>query len=144
MASKSCMPPKRHNSRGAFAAWLCLFAAICLYAPLAAAAWPASTSCCDGNHCAIPAHQHRGTTHRTATEARDDMQCQHGAPGMTSCSMQCCQQLDHLSLRPMAYVGPMTLAIAAPVIEARYVQAPQPPDVFRCSEPLSPPPRTTV
>jgi hypothetical protein len=69
------------------------------------------------------------------------MQCEHGTTGMTSCSMQCCHQVEHISLSPAAYIVPAPLVIATPLHEARYSPAPQRVDVFRSYEPLSPPPR---
>src|SRR5271165_7670886 len=134
MASTSCMPPKRNNSSRVFSSWLCLFAAICLYAPLAAAAWPASTSCCDGNHCAIPAHQHRGASHRTSSEASHGMQCEYGGSGMANCSMACCQQQDRAPIPPAAYVMPPPVSIAAPVVAASAFVAQQPNEFLRSAE----------
>jgi hypothetical protein len=133
------MPRQRHNSRNLFAAWLCLFAAICLYAPLTLSAWPASVSCCDGNHCAIPGHAHRGAS----SESRRAMQCQHGSSSMADCTMACCQQQERAPISPVAYVMPPLAALPAPGAAAPNLPASQPNNFPRFIEPLSPPPRTS-
>ncbi len=134
------MHPARHNSRRVFAAWLCLFAAICLYVPLTLSAWPVAMSCCDGNHCAIPAH-HRGTSHSSSRGTEQGMPCEHGANGMSDCGMSCCEQQEHAAIAPVAYVLPVAIPLAAPVLQARRTFAAQPTEFLRSIEPLSPPPR---
>lgn len=118
-----------------------MFAAICLYAPLALAAWPANASCCDGNHCAVPAHPHRGASHRTLAESGHGMECEQGTAGMTSCSMQCCQQQECAPIASVSYVMPPPVFLSVPVGGASNFFAFQPNEFSRSSEPLSPPPR---
>src|SRR5271156_2615738 len=95
------MSLNRANSWRKFCALLCLLAALCLYAPLTISAWPARTSCCDGNHCAVPTHLQRSASN----ESGHGMECQHGTAGTANCTMACCQQ-DRAPVVPVVYVMP--------------------------------------
>ena len=126
---------RRQNSQNRLAAWLCLFAALCLYAPLTLAAWPARQSCCDAGLCAMPEHHHH---HAAASES--SAHCDHSA-GMTDCNMACCEQHEHAAIAPVAYVLPAPATTAAPVVTARKPQAETPNNFFVSLDPLYPPPR---
>jgi len=134
------MRAARHNSRQLFPAWICIFAALCLYAPLAVAAWPASASCCDGNRCAVPTHTHGNAKSETGRA----MQCKHGAASMANCSMACCQQQEGTPIAPVTFVMPPPVALSAPVADASRVCILEPNEFSRSAEPLSPPPRTSL
>jgi hypothetical protein len=114
-----------------------MFAALCLYAPLTLSAWPASPSCCTGNHCAIPEHHHR----HAASNSGDAMKCHPGTTGMVNCSMACCQIQDHPPIAPVAYLLPPAAINLVATIFSRPPQAASPNAFVRFFEPLSPPPR---
>src|SRR5260370_13304107 len=68
------------------AAWVCLFAAVALYAPLAGAAWSAhAINCCTGDYCPIPGHHH----HKNQASPHGDMACGHDSGAMICCPMSC-------------------------------------------------------
>jgi hypothetical protein len=127
----------RRTIQSRLAAAFCMFAALCLYAPLTLSAWPARPACCTGNHCAIPEHHH----HRNAASDSDAMKCHPGTTGMVNCSMACCQVQEHTPIAPMAYVLPPAAIKSASTLAPRPLQPATPNQFVRFSEPLSPPPR---
>jgi len=126
----------RRTAQTRLAAAFCIFAALCLYAPLTLSAWPASPSCCTGNHCAIPEHHHRN-----AASDSDPMKCHPGTTGMVNCSMACCQVQDHTPIAPVAYLLPPTAIDLVATIFSRPLQTATSNAVVSFFEPLSPPPR---
>jgi hypothetical protein len=120
-------------------AWVCLFAAVFLYAPLAAATWSAhAMACCSGDSCPIAAHHHR---QKAPGPQRSHMDCEHDAGEMVNCSMSCCQSSEKPLVTAVAFVLPHLVSANAPpsvvsaTENAHAVAIPQP------AEPLSPPPR---
>jgi hypothetical protein len=127
----------RNNSRRVAAVWVCLFAAICLYAPMALAAWPAAATCCHGNSCAIPEHHHR----QADTDAGNGARCEHGVSGISACGMSCCHDVEGASFTSMAYVMPLPLTISAPIGDAQRISVRSSDEFLRSLQPLPPPPR---
>src|SRR5580700_9395144 len=125
------------NSRRVMAASICLFAALCMYAPMGLAAWPAGGTCCHGNSCAIPEHHHRQAPSNTGHGA----QCAHDMGGLAACSMSCCQNLQHAPIAPMVYVIASPPRISTPLAQRHVAQAAPRNAYGHSSEPLSPPPR---
>ena len=132
----NCCPQIR---RRVFSALACLLAVVFLYAPFAAAAWSShDMACCTAGYCNIPKHHHSKAPSNSATGE----ECDHGAAGMMSCSMACCQDVDKLVVTSLAFVlPPSTTAFSASLVSrnterSRFIGIP------RTIEPLSPPPRT--
>jgi hypothetical protein len=127
---------RRQNSpHNLFAAWLCLFAAVCLYAPLTLSAWSASPACCDAGICAMPEHHHRSA----AADPAPSVQCDHHE--MANCSIACCDQQGHAAIAPVAYLLPGAATIAAPALSARLLQRASSNSFFVSRDLLYPPPR---
>jgi hypothetical protein len=124
--------------RRVLAAWVCLFAAVALYAPLAGAAWSAhAMSCCTGEYCPIAEHHH----HKKQIAPHPDMDCGHDMGAMMDCSMSCCEGPEKPLVTAVAFVLPdVTIASAlfAVTDAADSVRALAIP---RSLEPVSPPPR---
>jgi len=81
-------------------AWFCLVAALLLFAPLVGAAWSAhAAACCTGDHCPIPEHHHS----KAPAHGAD---CEHQAGGVTACTMNCCQNAEHVMLVATTFVVP--------------------------------------
>jgi len=121
------------------AAWLCLLAAVALYAPLAAAAWSAhSMACCTGDQCPIAAHHHQ----KKQASSHSDMDCGHDMGNeMMNCSMSCCQNSENPIVTAVAFVLPDAAIASAPVALANSTSAAQSTELPRPAQPLSPPPR---
>jgi hypothetical protein len=134
------MTTRRQNSQRHLAVWLCLFAALCLYAPLALSAWPASSSCCEAGLCAMPEHHHRSAASNSDKGSDTSAHCDH-QPGMTNCNMSCCDQQQRAPIAPVAYVLPAPASLASLALAARTPQAATPNSFFVAIDPLSPPPR---
>jgi len=139
------MTNRRQNSQNRLAVWLCLFAALCLYAPLALSAWPANSSCCEDGLCAMPEHHHRGAASSpdkgSDTSALCDHQSSGHSGGMTNCKMSCCDQQEHAPIAPVAYVVPAPASLASLAVAARAPLAATPNSFFVALDPLFPPPR---
>src|SRR5579864_712482 len=87
------------------AAWVCLFAAVGLYAPLAGGAWSAhSMACCTGDHCPIAQHHHQ----KKQASPPAEMDCGHdlGVGEGMNCSMSCCQSSENPLVTAVAFVLP--------------------------------------
>lgn len=120
-------------------AWVCVLAAVFLYAPLAAATWSAhAMACCTGDSCPIAEHHHR---QKAPGPQHSHMDCEHDAGEMMNCSMACCQRSEQPLVTAVAFVLPHLVSANAPASvvslaeSARVVATPQP------AKPLSPPPR---
>jgi hypothetical protein len=138
------MTNRRQNSQNHLAVWVCLFAALCLYAPLALSAWPANSSCCEDGLCAMPEHHHRGAASNSGAGSDTSVHCDHqttGDSGMTNCNMSCCDQQEGAPMAPVAYVLPAPVSLASPAVAARARQAATTNDFFVTLDPLFPPPR---
>jgi hypothetical protein len=131
------MTSSRDRKR-ALAAWVCLLAAVALYAPLAGAAWSVhSMACCTGDLCPIAQHHHP----KRQASPHSDMDCGHDMGEMMACSMSCCQDSEKPLVTAVAFVLPhplsgFTPASAVPATEIAHAVA-----VPRPVKPLSPPPR---
>jgi hypothetical protein len=122
------------------AAWVCLLAAVALYAPLAGAAWSVhSMACCTGDHCPIAQHHHQ----KKQATPHSDMDCGHGRGEMMDCSMSCCQDSEKPLATAVAFVLPHLAPTFAPISAVSAVEAAGAVAIPRPVKPLSPPPRIT-
>jgi hypothetical protein len=120
------------------AAWVCLLAAVALYAPLAAAAWSAhSMACCTGDQCPIAAHHHQ----KKQASPHSDMYCGHAMGEMMNCSMSCCQNSEQPIVTAVAFVLPDATVVSAPIAFVNTTSIVESTELPRPAEPLSPPPR---
>jgi hypothetical protein len=120
------------------AAWVCLLAAVALYAPLAGAAWSVhSMACCTGDHCPIAQHHHQ-KKHATP---HSEMDCGHDMGEMMDCSMSCCQDSEKPLATAVAFVVPHLVSTFAPASVVRAPETPRAVAIPRAVKPLSPPPR---
>lgn len=125
------------------AAWMCLLAALALYAPLGGAAWSAhSMACCTGDHCPIAQHHHQ----KKQAAHHAGMACEHDNMGlgeMTNCSMSCCQDSDRPLVTAVAFVLPNLANFPAAISTTASAVTPHALAIPRPAEPQSPPPRLT-
>jgi hypothetical protein len=120
------------------AAWICLFAAVALYAPLAGAAWSAhAMSCCTGDYCPIAEHHHQ----KKQASPHADMDCGHDMGEMMDCSMSCNQGSEKPLVTAVAFVLPDLAFASAPILVASAAETLQSLEILRSLRPLSPPPR---
>jgi hypothetical protein len=120
------------------AAWVCLLAAVALYAPLAGAAWSVhSMACCTGDHCPIAQHHHQ-KKHATP---HSEMDCGHDMGEMMDCSMSCCQSSEKPLVTAVAFVLPHLASAFAPASVVPAAQAAHAVAIPRSVKPPSPPPR---
>jgi hypothetical protein len=119
-------------------AWVCLFAAVALYAPLAGAAWSAhAMSCCTGEYCPIAQHHHQ----KKQAPRHSDMDCGHDMGEMMDCSMSCCQGSENPLVTAVAFVLPDVTSASAPVAVTGAAESLHAIEIPRSLKPLSPPPR---
>src|SRR5260370_34398039 len=72
-------------------AWVCLLAAVALYAPLAGAAWSVHLmACCTGDHCPIAQHHHQ----KKQASPHSDMDCGDDIRQMMDFSVSCWQRSE--------------------------------------------------
>jgi hypothetical protein len=122
-------------------AWVCLLAAVALYAPLGAAAWSAyGIACCTGDRCPIKAHHHQ----KKQAAPHSDMDCGHNMGEMMNCSMACCDSSEKPLVTAVAFVLPdlqveNSSDAVVGVTEVKQVVA-----IARCVAPLSPPPQVSA
>src|ERR1700682_3629690 len=105
-----------HQRKRIVAAWVCLFAAVALYAPLAGGAWSAhAMACCAGDHCPIAQH-HRYHGEKQAS-SRAEMDCGHDTDSgeVMNCSMSCCQNSEKPLVTAVAFVLPGLALISSSV-----------------------------
>jgi hypothetical protein len=120
------------------AAWVCLFAAMALYAPLAGAAWSAhAMSCCAGDYCPVAAHHHQ----KKQASPNSDIDCGDMGGAMMNCSMSCCQGSEKPLVTAVAFVLPDVGVTSAPRAVTRAADALQSLEIPRSLKPVSPPPR---
>jgi len=120
-------------------AWVCLLAAVFLYAPLAAATWSAhAMACCTGDYCPIAAHHHR---QNAPAPQHSHMDCEHDAGEMMNCSMSCCPSSEKPLVTAVAFVLPHMASVIAPASVVSAVGNLQVVAIPQSAEPLSPPPR---
>jgi hypothetical protein len=120
------------------AAWVCLFAAVALYAPLAGAAWSThAMSCCTGDYCPIAQHHHQ----KKQAPSHSDMDCGHDIREMMNCSISCCENSEKPLVTGLAFVLPDLAFISAPVAVAHAAETLLTFEIRLSLQPLSPPPR---
>ena len=120
------------------AAWVCLLAAVALYAPLAGAAWSVhAMACCTGDHCPIAQHHHQ----KKQASPHSDMDCGHDLGKMMDCSMSCCQDSEKPLATAVTFVLPHLVSTFAPASVVPAVEAALAVAIPRPVKPLSPPPR---
>ena len=120
-------------------AWVCLLAAVFLYAPLAAATWSArAMACCSGDSCPIAAHHHR---QKVPAQQRSHMDCEHDAGEMMNCSMSCCQSSEKPLVTAVAFVLPHLVSAITPASVVSATETAHAVAIPQSAEPLSPPPR---
>ena len=120
------------------AAWMCLFAAVALYAPLAAAAWSAhAMACCTGDHCPIAQHHHS----QKAPPRHSHMDCGQEMGEMMDCSMSCCRSSEKPLVTAVAFVLPHLASAFAPASVVPAAETAHTVAIPRAVKPLSPPPR---
>lgn len=120
------------------AAWVCLFAAVALYAPLAGAAWSAhAMACCAGDHCPIPQHHHQ----KKQASRHSEIDCGHDMGQMMNCSMSCCQNSERPLVTAVAFVLPPVAFTSAAISVVDVAEDLQSLEIPRSIKPLSPPPR---
>jgi len=125
--------------KGIFAAWVCLFAAVALYAPLAGAAWSVhAMSCCTGEYCPIAAHHHH---QKKQAASHSEMDCGHDLGAMMNCSMSCCENSEKPLVTAVAFVLPNAVLTSAAMAVSGADEALQVLEIPRSLTPLSPPPR---
>jgi hypothetical protein len=121
-------------------AWICLFAALALYAPLAGAAWSAhAMSCCTGEYCPIAQHHHQ----KKHIVPHSDMDCGHDMGEMMDCSMSCGEHSEKPLVTAVAFVLPNVALTSAPIAVTVAAETLQALEIPRSLKPLSPPPRFT-
>src|ERR1700732_2498283 len=126
-----------HERKRIVAAWVCLFAAVALYAPLAGAAWSAhAMACCTGNYCPIAQHHHQ-----KKQASSSGMDCGHDMDEMMNCSMSCCQGSDKPLVTAVAFVLPDVASASAPIAVTEAAGTLHPLEISRSLEPVFPPPR---
>src|SRR5258707_9437307 len=100
------------NRRPIFSAGLCLVAVVLLYAPFAAAGWPAhSMACCTGDHCPILEHHHRKAP--AGPDAVGD--CDHNMRGLTACTMSPSHPNDRALVASIPFLFPSLASVPAPL-----------------------------
>jgi len=116
-----------------------LFAAVFLYAPLAAAAWSAhAMACCTGDHCPIAQHHHG---QKAPSPQHSHMDCEHDMGEMMECSMSCCQSSEKPLVTAVAFVLPHLVSASAHASVVSTVETAQAVAIPRSVKPVSPPPR---
>lgn len=127
-----------------FAAFVCLLAAVMLWAPLWATALQANgMACCDGVMCA--AHGHSAMEHGggQAAQTEQPMQCGHSGGGsMMNCGMACCHEQAHHFVASIQFLLPVPVVISQPQQAAPSALARDFAEILPSFDPLSPPPRT--
>jgi len=121
------------------AAWVCLFAAVALYAPLAGASWSAhAMSCCTGDYCPIAQHHHQ----KKQASPHSEMDCGHDMGEMMNCAMSCCESSEKPLVTAVAFVLPDFGAVSAPDLSVSVAEGARAMAMALTVEPLSPPPRS--
>jgi hypothetical protein len=137
---KGYMGVTKQNRARTLAGWLCLLAAVALYAPLGAAAFLAhGMACCSGDHCPIKQHHHP----KKPLPQRGEMDCGHDL-SLTSCSMACCDDSEKPVVTPVAFVVPAAQAPITAGLTVRFVDSKKEVAIVRSIVPLSPPPQASA
>lgn len=135
MQRQLAMQTANHHRRRCLFASIGLLAVTLLYAPLVGAAWASySASCCAAGQCSIPQHHHREAP-------AHHMDCGHDMPGMTACSISCCQNSDRPLTASFFFVLPAPVQLSEPPALTSSIHFSTPLNFLHAFEPLSPPPR---
>ena len=120
------------------AAWVCLFAAVALYAPIAGAAWSVhAMSCCTGDYCPIAQHHHQ----KKQTVPHSDIHCGRAMDEMMDCSMSCGENSEKPLVTAVAFVLPNVALTSAPIAVTGAADTLQSLEIPRSLKPVFPPPR---
>jgi len=131
----------RRNRVRIAGAWVCLLAALAIYAPLGAAAWLAhGMACCTGDHCPIKQHHHQ----KKQAAHHSDMDCGHDMGEMINCSMACCDDSEKPVTAAVAFVLPELQDVNSSEAIVGAIEADQEMAIFRTVVPLSPPPQVAA
>ena len=131
----------RQNCARTLVGWVCLLAALALYAPLGAAALLAhGMACCTGDHCPIKQHHHP----KKQAPQHTDMACGHDLSEAMNCSMACCDDSEKPLVTAVAFVlpGAPGVSSSSPLVE--FIEIQQEVAIFRSVAPLSPPPQIST
>jgi hypothetical protein len=150
---RSILSRRNHNRQRRLGALACLLAILLLYAPIAAAAFaPSSMACCAAGFCNIPKHHHKkastnpdtATTHESGHEdCGHDMAAKVTGqmPGMSDCSMDCCQTHETPAVSSVTFVMPPVFFVPVSMHVTRAAETVRAIEIPRAVEPDSPPPR---
>jgi hypothetical protein len=131
------MKTRRHVpiAPGKIGAWVCLLAAMLLWAPLWSSAWQTKgMACCDGRMCV--AHGHAAGQHTP-------MNCGHeGHAGVAACQVKCCQDEGATFVAAVIFLMPGQIRIFAPVVTQDVREKAQAVLTAFVVEPPYPPPRS--
>ena len=131
----------RRNRVRIAGAWVCLLAALAIYAPLGAAAWLAhGMACCTGDHCPIKQHHHQ----KKQAAHHSDMDCGDDMGEMINCSMACCDDSEKPVTTAVAFVLPELQDVNSSEAIVGAIEADQEIAIFRTVVPLSPPPQVAA
>jgi hypothetical protein len=108
-----------------------------LYAPMAAAVWPAQLpDCCKNGMC--PMRMHHATAARNQNMPMD---CAHQMSHMPACSLSCCHPAEKAAVSPRIFVLPQMEPLAGPSEALAPSILMSAAEILRFSDPPSPPPR---
>src|SRR5271157_2606442 len=132
---------------GKLGAWVCLVAVVLLWTPMWATAWQTDgMDCWKGGMCMAHRHSKLEPARPQQSGAEETpMDCEHhGASGMSSCPMACCQESSHVLATPAVFVMPEPTTIGQPSEATPAAGNFAATGFARSFEPLSPPPRTAL
>jgi len=128
-------------------AWVCLAAAVLLWAPMWAAALQSNgLTCCNGSMCA--AHGHSKPSQRRpekTSPSEAPMACDHhGTDGLTDCAMSCSQESTSSLTSAVIFLLPEPASVSEPAVAIAAPAEFAPMEFARLFEPPSPPPRISL
>jgi hypothetical protein len=127
-------------------AWVCLSAAMLLWAPAWGTAFLASRmTCCTGTMCAAHGHADTKGASKTQSTTQQDtpMECNHGSQtGLMACRMSCCHNQDRPLTGAVIFVLPEPMTISAAIVATPADVTPPAREIGYLFEPPSPPPRS--
>src|ERR1700741_4387779 len=126
-------------------AWVCLVAAMLLWAPAWGAAFLASRmTCCTGTMCSAHGHAETKGAATAQSEAQEHapMEGTHGSQtGMMTCKMSCCHDQDRPATGAVIFVLPEPMIISSGIEVTPAKIMTKAVAVAHFFEPPSPPPR---
>ena len=127
-------------------AWVCLVAALLLWAPMWAIAWQArGMPCCTGNECPVRGHAGSKRVAKNVSAAQENapMKCRRGSQaGLMECRMSCCQNQEQALVGAVIFVLPEATTISVPSTFRTTEGKPLVRVIAHLFEPPSPPPRS--